>query len=119
MDLIKFFFTLSSNLKMYHWYTSSYSQHIATGNLFDIVISTTDKFMEIYFGKYGKNMIAPLDINVNFSTDETEGLLIEAVKYLRDIVKNGLIKPADTDLLNIRDELVGQINRTLYLLQLQ
>jgi hypothetical protein len=120
MDLIKFFFTLSSSIKMYHWKTSSYSRHIASGNLFDNVISTTDNFMEIYFGKYGKDMIVPLDLNIGLMNDnDIVGFLIEAVKYLKDIVKNGLLKSTDTDLLNIRDDLIGQINKTLYLFQLQ
>ena len=120
MELIKFFFTLSSSLKMYHWHTSSYSRHIASGTLFDDVILTTDSFMEIYFGKYGKDMMTSLDINISLMDDNAVvGLLIEAVKYLKDIVKNGLLKGSDTDLLNIRDDLIGKINITLYLFQLQ
>ena len=120
MDLIKFFFTLSSSLKMYHWKTSSYSRHIASGTLFDTIILTTDNFMEIYFGKYGKDMIVPLDLNIGLMNDnDIVGFLIEAVKYLKDVVKNGLLKSTDTDLLNIRDDLIGQINKTLYLFQLQ
>jgi len=120
MELIKFFFTLSSSLKMYHWHTSSYSRHIASGTLFDDVILTTDSFMEIYFGKYGKDMMTSLDINISLMDDNAVvGLLIEAVKYLKDIVKNGLLKGSDTDLLNIRDDLIGKINKTLYLFQLQ
>jgi hypothetical protein len=35
--------------------------------------------------------------------------------FLKDLVKNGYLKESDTDLLNIRDDLVGQINKTLYL----
>jgi hypothetical protein len=35
--------------------------------------------------------------------------------FLNDMVRNRLLNENDTDLLNIRDDLVGSINKTLYL----
>ena len=117
MDLITFFFRLSSSLKLYHWKTSMYPRHISSGDLFDTVISTTDKFMEIYQGKYGK-----LD---NYENKSVQIIAVDeysVVAFLRDMVaflssleKKGIVKSSDTDLLNIRDDLVGQINQTMYL----
>jgi hypothetical protein len=116
MELIKFFFKLSNSIKLYHWKTGSYSRHIASGTLFDGIILTTDKFMEIYFGKYGKGGISSIDCSAELLSDsEIVSFLKEAVMFLKDLVKNGYLKESDTDLLNIRDDLVGQINQTLYL----
>lgn len=116
MDLITFFFRLSSSLKLYHWKTSMYPRHISSGDLFDTVISTTDKFMETYFGKYGKGQIASLECSADLYDDrEVVSFLKEAIMFLNDLVKNRLVKDTDTDLLNIRDDLVGSINKTLYL----
>ncbi len=116
MELIRFFFKLSNTLKVYHWKTASYPRHVASGTLFDGVILTTDNFMEIYFGKYGKGGISSVDCNVELLSDsDIVSFLKEAVLFLNDIVKNGYLKGSDTDLLNIRDDLVGQINKTLYL----
>ena len=116
MELITFFFKLSNSLKLYHWKTGSYSRHIASGTLFDGVILTTDNFMEIYFGKYGKGGITSVDCSADLLSDSSIiSFLKEAVMFLKDLVKNGYLKESDTDLLNIRDDLVGQINKTLYL----
>jgi hypothetical protein len=116
MDLITFFFRLSSSLKLYHWKTSMYPRHVSSGDLFDTVISTTDKFMEIYFGKYGKGQIASLECSADLYDDrEVISFLREAIMFLNDLVKNKLVKESDSDLLNIRDDLVGHINATLYL----
>jgi hypothetical protein len=93
-----------------------YPRHVSSDALFDTVISTTDKFMEIYFGKYGKGQISSIDISAELYDDrEIVSFLREAIMFLNDIVKNKLVKETDTDLLNIRDDLVGHINQTLYL----
>ncbi len=116
MDLITFFFRLSSSLKLYHWKTSLYPRHVSSGTLFDSVILTTDNFMEVYFGKYGKGKISSVDCSAELYDDrEIVQFLREAVMFLNDIVKNDLVKSTDTDLLNIRDDLVASINKTLYL----
>lgn len=93
-----------------------YPRHVSSGDLFDTVISTTDKFMEVYFGKYGKAKISAVDASAELYDDrEITQFLREAIMFLNDIVKNDLVKSTDTDLLNIRDDLVGSINKTLYL----
>lgn len=119
MHLIEFFMCLSTTLKLYHWKTSKYSRHMASGTLFDGVLLITDTFMETYFGKYGKGSIKSLNLDCNLlSDDEIVSFLKEANQFLKDMVKNNLLKESDTDLLNMRDDLVGQINKTLYLFTL-
>ena len=115
--LVDFFFKSQLTLKMYHWQTSSYARHKSSDSLVDSIIETTDKFMEIYQGKYGK-----LDNYENKSVqiiavDEYSvvAFLRDMVAFLSSIEKKGIVKSTDSDLLNIRDDLVGQINQTIYL----
>ena len=52
--LIVFFFELRHSLYLYHLSTNSYPRHVASGTLvttFDLLI---DKFLESFFGKYGR-----------------------------------------------------------------
>ena len=117
LALIDFFFKSQLTLKMYHWQTSSYARHKSSDSLVDSIIGITDKFMEIYQGKYGK-----LD---NYENKSVQIIAVDeysVVAFLRDMVaflssleKKGIVKSSDTDLLNIRDDLVGQINQTMYL----
>ncbi len=116
-EIIKFFFTLENTLKLYHWSTKSYSRHISSDNLFNNIISTSDKFMETYQGKYGKINIG-LDFIINskvLNDNEIIAFLNEAKIWLQNIVRNNILNENDTDLLNIRDDLLGNINQTLYL----
>jgi hypothetical protein len=117
MDIIKFLFTLSTSVKLYHWQTGSYARHKSSDELFDKVTSLTDKLLEVYQGKYGKvSSSKALNISVeSFSDGGVVEFLKESIKWLQDIDKNTKITSKDTDLLNIRDELVGEINQTIYL----
>jgi hypothetical protein len=120
MKLIEFFFQLSNVVKLYHWKTGSYARHKASDSLFGKIIDISDKFMEVYFGKYGKNSIKTLAYTSELlDDDKIIDYLNGCIVFLNDIVKNKLIKAIDTDLLNIRDELLAEINQTLYLFTLK
>jgi len=119
-ELISFFFSLSNTVKLYHWSTSLYSRHKSSDDLFNTITDLTDKFMEIYQGKYGKiskSIINEIDIKSKLISDDNFVIYLRNVsQFLEDIVKNKLLSSKDSDLLNIRDELLGEINKSIYLL---
>ena len=121
LKLFIFFYRLQMCLKMYHFQTPSYARHIASGTLEDAVHTTTDKFLEVYQGKYGKiTNTAEFSIPVtSFSATQIVAFLKEAKIFLESLVEQGILDKSDTDLLNIRDDLVGTINQTLYLFTFQ
>ena len=118
-QIVQFFFCIEHTIKLYHWQTRSYSRHKATDNLVSTIRDITDRFMEVYQGKdkYGKLSVSnDLPITVSIINDNN------ASQYLKDIAsslssfeKNGVVDTNDTDLLNIRDELLAAINNTIYL----
>jgi hypothetical protein len=117
-SLPRFFFSLQLNIKMYHWQTSSYARHKATNNLLESLDSLIDKFMEIYQGKFGKIPSGFTSINIRTLTDEESAVdfIQKCIDFLNNITEEDTnISSNDTDLLNIRDEMVGQLNQTLYL----
>lgn len=115
--LVNFFFTLQLNLKIYHWNTTSYPRHKASDELGGKMLELVDKFVEIFIGRYKvKPNIERVKIESVFTSDNgNEDLLNQSIKYLEDL--NSMIK--DSDLLNIRDEMLGEINQTLYLYRLK
>jgi hypothetical protein len=116
MKLIEFFFKLSNIIKLYHWRTDSYSRHKASDALFGKIIEISDKFMEVYFGKYGKTGIKTVEYTSDLLDDmQIIDYLHYCITFLNELVRNKVIKTSDTDLLNIRDELLAEINQTLYL----
>jgi len=122
-ELISFFFSLSNTVKLYHWSTNLYSRHKSSDDLFGIITSLTDKFMETYQGKYGKisrSNIDDIDIKSKIISDDNFVMYLRNVsQFLEDIIKNKFLSSKDTDLLNIRDELLAEINQTLYLFTLK
>jgi hypothetical protein len=118
MDLVKFFFELQQNIKLYHWNTASYARHVASDTLGTGLAANIDKFMEILQGKKDKRVGSskPTSITLTSMNDEQiSAYLRQAIEYLQTITMRGTVSDNDTDLLNIRDDMVGQINQTLYL----
>ena len=73
--------------------------------------------MEIYQGKYGKvNDYDTKSVQIGVVDEySVVAFLREMISFLSSLEKKGILKPSDTDLLNIRDDLVGHINQTIYL----
>jgi hypothetical protein len=101
---------------LYHWNTASYPRHIASDRFDDVLEGIVDKFMEVFIGRYQiKPMIHRISIDDSLMTDKG---IESAYKQTREILSQMQNNIPDTDLLNIRDELVGEINKNLYLFTL-
>ena len=112
--IAQFFFKLAVHLKLYHWNTSSYARHIASGTLFDDIILAMDNFIEVYQGPYGK-VITHVEMNIDASDDSQIIKILNEAKTFFSGLTEELNPETDTDLLSIRDDILAQINKTLYL----
>ena len=108
-------------IKLYHWKTYSYATHKATDKLYDSLNDNMDKFIEVLLGKTGsrinlsnKKSISLVDLT---SLEQLKGKVEGFKKYLVSLTNNRALNSMnDTDLLNIRDEILGDLNQFLYLL---
>lgn len=103
-------------IHVYHWLTTSYAQHQALGGLYDGIHDLTDNFMEVYMGKYGRNVGSSAGSVINYNTSNINETIAAFEAFL--ISLNGEVQPTDTDLLNIRDEMLALVHKTQYLLTL-
>ncbi len=113
-----FFFKLQHQIRVYHWQTGVYARHQATNGLLESLDGLIDKFMEIYQGKYGKINLQDKKHQISIEHLSDEGAvqyIRHQIAFLRALVDEGLLSDEDTDLLNIRDEIMGELNKTLYL----
>jgi DNA-binding ferritin-like protein len=106
-----------NTVKLYHWKTSSYAQHKATDDLYANLNTNIDTFVETMLGKTGDRVnltgvksIPLLDYS-NLSSFKHE---IE--KYKQFLINMKLDTTNNSDLLNIRDEILGNLNQFTYLL---
>ena len=117
------FLELLLMIKLFHWKTTSHSIHKATDELYSKLNEHIDKFSEILLGKTGvrtnllnKHKISLIDLS-------NKDQLIKKVNfyksYMINLSANTFIRSmSNTDLLNIRDEILGDLNQFLYLLTL-
>jgi hypothetical protein len=120
-DDINFFFNMREQIKLYHWQTHSFAQHKATDDLLDALDKTIDEYVETYMGKYGRPKVSARSNTVriqNMNAKMAVRFVKECIAYLEGpLVKK--LKPTDTDLVNLRDEMMGDLNKVLYLFTLQ
>ena len=118
---IQFFFILRNQVKLYHWQTKSYSRHKATDDAVEKLDSLIDQYVEVYMGKYGRpRMTASTGTLVvkNVSEQAMVRFIQQAIAYLqKDLVKH--LKASDTDLINLRDEIMADLHQLLYLFTLK
>jgi hypothetical protein len=72
--------------------------------------------MEAYMGKYGRNMPTSAASVINYNTSNINETISNFEAFLVSLT--GELDPADTDLLNIRDEMLALIHSTQYFLTL-
>jgi hypothetical protein len=120
-DDVNFFFNMREQIKLYHWQTHSFAQHKATDELLDALDKTIDEYVEIYMGKYGRPRVAARNSVIrikNMTAKSMISFIKECISYLEGpLVKK--LKPSDTDLVNLRDEMMGDLHKVQYLFTLQ
>jgi hypothetical protein len=119
-EMIPVLFRFRQQLHVYHWQTPSYARHKASDELLGSLTGFIDKFMEIYFGKYGR-VAFPTEVNIkigNMNDEDGMKFLDEMINYYIEVLPTYLNAKTDTDLLNLRDEILGSTNQIKYLYSL-
>ena len=119
-DHIHFFLQMRDQIKLYHWQTRVYARHIATDTILKELEERIDSFVEVYIGKYGRPRITGKNTSITLQNLTEAGatrLLRSSITYLQGPLTKSL-HSTDTDLFNIRDELIGQLHQLLYLFTL-
>lgn len=120
--IVIMFLQMLNTVKLYHWKTSSYAQHKATDELYGKLNESIDSFVEIMLGKNGGSRVnltgtksIPLMDYTNVSDFEKE-VEIYKIFLIGMGNDNNFSSNVNTDLMNTRDEILGQLNQFTYLL---
>jgi hypothetical protein len=108
-------------IKLFHWKTHSHSTHKATDDLYTKLNENMDSFIEILLGKTGSRIdllnqksIKLMDMR---SQEEFKKNIMSFKSYLIGLNENKAMKSMNnSDLFNIRDTILGDMNQLLYLL---
>ena len=106
-----------NQLRFFHWQTTSYARHQAYGGAYEALDGLIDNFVEVLMGKYGRVPALPMKV-YNRNEKDCMTFIDETLTVLLGL-STVLSPQADTDLLNIRDEMVAEFNKLKYLLTLK
>lgn len=115
------FLQMLNTVKLYHWKTHSYSQHKATDELYGKLNKNIDTFVEIMLGKHGNRVdltnIKSIPIYDYNNVQSFKKKINEYRHFLINMNKDADLNITNnSDLLNTRDEILGNINQFEYLL---
>jgi len=118
-QLVLFFFQFQLATKMFHWQTLSYANHKTTDKLFDKLADLTDSFLEKFFSINGRPALRSNSAVIveNMTKAKYLKLLAEVDKYLRGPVDKMISK--NSELQNIRDEILAEMDQAKYMFALQ
>ena len=117
---INFFFSMREQIKLYHWQTHIFARHKATDDVLEALDASIDTYVEVYMGKYGRPKMTTKTNTVRIQ-NMNEKMAVRFIKTCIAYLEGPLVKhlkPTDTDLVNIRDEMLAELNKILYLFTL-
>ena len=117
-NIVTAMLTIRNQVKLYHWQTGSFARHKATDDLTAALDTNIDEFVEVYMGKYGRPKVSGSIKLHNFSESAAKAFVAKQTKYLTSVLPKE-IKSTDTDLLNVRDTILADLNKVLYLFTLR
>lgn len=119
MNVISPLIQFQQQLRIFHWQTDSYAAHEAFGGAYEDLDKLIDGFVEEYMGRFGRSKPTTtfvIELKPLQSNNVVDFILNEFLIYLEDM--NSEI-PKETNLLNIRDEMMGVVRKLQYLLTLK
>lgn len=117
---VNLFLGLHAQLKVFHWQTKGFSRHEGFAKIRESLEDLMDDFVEEAMGQYGRFVL-------DEETNTIKLVNLSEVKpvELAETICNALVQMSeqidskDTNLLNIRDEILGKMQKLKYLLTLE
>ena len=119
-EIVVKFLSVLNIVKIYHWKTHSYATHKATDELYSKLNDDIDKFVEVLLGKIGNRVdltkVKSIPVRDFTSLEQMKKEVASFKSYLVGLDSNKVMNiMSNSDLYNIRDEILGDLNQFLYL----
>ena len=119
-ELILKLVQIQLQFKFLHWQTYGDAKHRAYGEIYDSLGESIDTFTEAMMGKYGRPDFES-EFSIMFQDIKTMNIqdFLDGITEFLVGMTDQLDTRYDTDLLNLRDEMLAEINKLKYLLTLK
>lgn len=111
---------IQNQFRFLHWQTFGDAKHRAYGEIYDTLGDLIDTFTEAMMGKYGRPEFDS-EFSIMFQDIKSMNVqnFLDGITEFLVSMTDQLDSKYDTDLLNLRDEMLGGINKLKYLLTLK
>jgi hypothetical protein len=117
-EVVQEFFKHQLIIKLFHFQTQKYGAHKTSDKYLSKFLETYDTFLETAQGIYGRVSVKQCNLSIDTVDDTSIFQLLDAFsKFLSNIENTHNI--VNTDLLNLRDEMLGATDQFKYLLTFQ
>jgi hypothetical protein len=119
-ELIQKLVQIQLQWKFLHWQTFGDAKHRLYGEIYDGLGDLIDEFTETMMGKYGRPEFES-EFALMFQDIQAMSIqsFMDGITEFLVGMTDQLDSRYDTDLLNIRDEMLGLINKSKYLITLK
>ena len=119
-ELILKLIQIQTQFKFMHWQTMGDAKHRAYGEIYDSLGDLIDSFVESMMGKYGRPEFES-EFSIMFQDLKSLSVqnFIDGITEFLVSMTEQLDTKYDTDLLNLRDEMLASVNKLKYLLTLK
>ena len=98
-----------NNLKLFHWNTHSYSEHMASDELFEDLVKKTDQLIESF-------LQTRIPIKATISLNTNKSFFLKKLKEFKYFMQNVSLS---NELFSLRDEILIDIDQFEYRLTLK
>ena len=117
-EILQHLIVHTNQIRMYHWKTKLFPRHKATDDYLEVIDPIIDTVIEALQGSRDFRISDSFTVQFKSLTDtNATGYLKEHKRWLISELLTLLAKH-ESDILNLRDELLAAINRLLYLFTL-
>lgn len=118
MNVITPLVQFQQQMRIFHWQTNSFAQHKAFGKIYESLDGFVDEYVETYMGIFGKSKPTTA-FTLTLLPLEDESVVTNVLEDFIEYLKEMSFEIEDhSDLLNIRDSILGEVNKLKYLLTL-
>jgi hypothetical protein len=110
--------TVKNQIKIQHWRTRSYAEHVSLDMLFSDLTKKNDEWVEIFQGKYGRISFGDDGAHIAVFNEMSNDFLKQAAEKLMVHKHTNFNGPEDSDLASIFDDICGLYHKFSYLLTL-
>jgi len=116
-ELLSTVIQISGQLRILHWQTESFAEHNAFGDTYESLNDKFDRLIEVYSGKYKRPAFGEVK---QLSFADYSNLKIDAfIEGMCDFFSEAFMAQQDSELANLRDEIIADLNKLKYLLTLK